>query len=445
MIKTCPNCHLEFDPVRWREFPSRFSYVKDARFCDNCIDDRIRHNILENLIGYEIHNPTSDNIFKMMPYYMALSDRFEFYSWFFREASKFNLMSHSVFNRIGTASPYPFITGKVLNYISEKHLTEFFDFLINCWDNYSESEKESILSSIEPIAKQFITYKDDKKLRIKLDSIATIFGKLFNDAFTISELSGKELDVLISTIKNNSNLDAWYNFAAKHKKGNLVQLIKSLIYIENFKPISSHQSSSPIIALCKFLLIPYEKLIECNEADHDLRMFINWILENSENRYLPLGENNFSAISLEEYNEFYSFYINSDAELSAKEEGLKQKESSILEQITKKKEQIDIINKEIDQKNLLIWHKNESLERIYILQSLLDLNPVEKLEFVSKYEKPLQYFPEHLINLDEKYVRKLDTETISALKNKLKFVKKGYYKKLAKLIDSLEPSKSKNK
>ena len=44
-------------------------------------------------------------------------------------------------------------------------------------------------------------------------------------------------------------------------------------------------------------------------------------------------------------------------------------------------------------------------------------------------------YPEFLINIDKKYISRLDSETRSSLKSKLKLVKKGYYKKLTKFID----------
>ena len=63
------------------------------------------------------------------------------------------------------------------------------------------------------------------------------------------------------------------------------------------------------------------------------------------------------------------------------------------------------------------------------------MHPIDKLVYISEAEKPLQYYPEFLINIDEIYINELDPKTKSLLKNKLLYVKKGYYKKIKKHID----------
>jgi len=455
---SCPKCHLEFDPVRWNKFdlqlPIDLQLPTSCRVCDKCIDDSIRHTIVDQYIT----NRTKTNLtltnkdFNFLLHLMALSDRFEFYNWFLREASKFELMNYSVFSSTPVTSVYPSKLGAVINFICKEYGNELFDHLYNGWDNHSDSEKRSIRESMRyhswrgfSNSELFIIYlqeKDDKKLKIDLDSISTIFNKLFDETFNISIFSEKDLDILIDIMKNNTNLDSWYNFAEGLNRDSLIQLIRSFVYIENIKPISYQPSNSPIISLCKLLLRPYEEydkamknVITCNGLDNDLVILINWVLNNSKNRYLPFGENNFSSHSLEEYGEFYSLFVKTSKEISSMEEVLSKKRDNILNEISSLREEISACNKKIAQKEVLVEQNCKSMERISNLKQLLDLNPIEKLEIISKNSKHLQYYPEFLINIDKKYISRLDSETRSSLKSKLKLVKKGYYKKLTKFID----------
>ncbi|MBT4647951.1 hypothetical protein HOC11_06825 [archaeon] len=432
MKNFCPKCSIEFDPVRWRDFHSQMSNRHCV--CDDCIDDRMRHKIIENFFGYRTATIVNKANFNSLLYFMALPDRFEFYNWFLREGSKFPLLSHGVWHNIGTCSPYPHQIGPIISFIFKKYKSEFFSHLGNCWESYSEIEKNNILSSM-PNSKLFIIDKDEKKLRTDLSSISKDFEKLFDKKFSASLFPEKNLDILIKFLKSNINLDSWYNYAKGIERDCLIQLIRSLVYIENTKPISDDPYHSPIIALCKLLFEPFENLIECNDLEDDLCIFINWILNESKNRYLPFGKNNFSANSLEEYSEFYNFFIKANSEISSLKEELDQKKNDVLNEISKLQEKFNILNKEMVRQNILVEHKNKSLERLSKLKKLVNLNPMEKLHCIANDTKPLNYYPEFLINIDKKYIDRLDLETKFTLKRKLKSVKKGYYKKLAKFID----------
>ena len=369
MKNNCPKCNIEFEPARWKKFRPQLS--SRCCVCDNCIDDRIRHNIIENYFGYNKSTNVTDEDFDNLLYFMSLSGKKDFYNWFLRESSKFNLMSHSVYSTIRTASPYPQKIGPLLRYIYKKYETDFFQHLNGCWQNYSNSEQNSILHSF-PDSKQFILYQDTIKLKNDLKSVVEIFNQLLKKSFKLLAISEEECCHIVRILKENTNLDSWYSFARKLTNNELKNLIKSLVRIENSTQLSTQENNSPIVPLCRYILKPHKKLESQSDFDHKATELINWILENSTNSYLPFGESNLSANSLEEYNELLPMFIQSNNEISALENDILQKKDNIKTQIALLQEKIVVLNNEINKNSLQLKHQNDSTERIAILKQLVN-------------------------------------------------------------------------
>ena len=400
----------------------------------------MRHKIIENYIGYNKEVTLTNQKFEELLQYTAMTDWVEFYKWYEREDSKYSLLSLGVYHHISVSSPYPSIIRKLLNFIHNDYRVDNFDNWLNCWGEYSDTEKRILLYVI-PLSSLFLT-KQPNEISDELSTIILVYNKISNQNLIAEKLSEGQINTFVNFIHNYTTTNSWSKLASGiNSSYTLSHFIKSLIKIDNYKHLSTCDRnvsfkcySSPIIALCKVLFEPYAKLIECNNLEKELQKTVNWILSTSKNDQLPFGEQNFGATSLFEYKEI--FYLNETAaiDLSKMEAVLNDKKSITLEEISSLQEKIVSIKKIIKQKENLVKHKNIALDRITFLKTFLADHPVDKLMVISQLDFPLQYYPESLINIDEKYVKSLDQKTKSKLMEKLRFVKKGYYKKLTKFL-----------
>lgn len=423
----CPKCKQKYNRKRWEKLfrPWREDYC----VCDDCINDRMRHNIIENFFGYNEKPIVNEEKFNLLLHCMAFENRFNFYDWFLRESSKHNLLSPSIFDYIGTGSPYPCLVRPIVNFIIDSYGKEFYEYLNNHLDNLEHSQQNLIISNI-PNTIEFIEYRFEVNLR----SIDSIIKKLFNKEFKISSLSNQELENISSFFHKYSYTRIWNNYGIKLNEDNLTQLIKSLVHIENVLSLSTRPDLSPIIALCKILFKPIDKLSYCDRLHGRQISFLNYILANTNNRFIPFGENNFNSRSLEEFFSYYSSVNKSQlALLEAKNKSIETKEK-----LSKEKEpflkQLSKIQEEIEHIDRAICKEEKFLKKFKHFQDVLNLNPIDRLKFISENIKSPEYYPDFLVDIDEKFIKLLDEDTRASLTKKLKHVKRGYYRNLRNML-----------
>ncbi len=151
----CTKCNLKYNPIRWFKCTKRCvtkgksinSYGGGYFVCDECLDDRIRHKIIENFLGYD-NDIIDTEKFNQLLYFLNLSNRFEFYNWFMRESSQYYLYDLSLYGKLKTTSAYPIPIKKLMNYICSAHRDEFIKHINSKLNNYTHSEKQLIKSSI---------------------------------------------------------------------------------------------------------------------------------------------------------------------------------------------------------------------------------------------------------------------------------------------------------
>ena len=129
MISKCPKCMNMFDSSRWDDFNPQMpigggGMGRDCRVCDDCLDDNIRHKIIENYLGYKKVGFKKEVIvtrqrFDELLCYMSFNNVDEFHQWYERENSKHDLLSFSVYHDIGTASPYPVLIKAILEFVGK--------------------------------------------------------------------------------------------------------------------------------------------------------------------------------------------------------------------------------------------------------------------------------------------------------------------------------------
>jgi len=150
----CIKCNLEYDPIRWENCP-KLCAAKGKRLntygggyfvCDKCLDDKIRHKIIENFLGYEKEIITTEK-FTQLLYFLNFSTRFDFYNWFMRESSKYYLYDLSLYGKLKTTSAYPIPIKHLMNYICNTHKDEFVNHMMSKLNNYTNAEKKLIKSS----------------------------------------------------------------------------------------------------------------------------------------------------------------------------------------------------------------------------------------------------------------------------------------------------------
>lgn len=154
-IDICIKCNLKYDPIRWSKCSkicaakgqSINSYGGGYFVCDECLDDKTRHKIIENFLGYN-NDVIDTEKFNQLLYFLNLSNRFEFYNWFMREASQYYLYDLSLYVKLKTTSAYPVPIKNLMNFICHAHGDEFTKHINRKLGNYTHSEKQLIKSSI---------------------------------------------------------------------------------------------------------------------------------------------------------------------------------------------------------------------------------------------------------------------------------------------------------
>jgi len=173
MNVTCTNCRKSFFDNDWSNILSllnkdKVSFILEENYvCNDCIDnsqigDRLRHNIIDKFIRITNKNVLNVNNFNVNPehldkllIFLKFHKISDFYDWFLKEASRNALLDPSVFNKIGTPSPYPDSIGTLLRFIIYKYGSEFFEHILLYWDKFSASEKRNILKSLPVFGFQY--------------------------------------------------------------------------------------------------------------------------------------------------------------------------------------------------------------------------------------------------------------------------------------------------
>lgn len=154
-MNICIKCNLEYDPIRWAKC-TKLCAAKGKRLnaygggyfiCDECLDDGVRHKIIENFLGYDEGTIDTEK-FNQLLYFLNLLTRFDFYDWFMREASKYYLYDLSLYTKLKTTSAYPIPIKHLMNFICNTYGDEFTKYVTNKLENYSSPEKQLIKSSI---------------------------------------------------------------------------------------------------------------------------------------------------------------------------------------------------------------------------------------------------------------------------------------------------------
>jgi hypothetical protein len=151
----CVKCNLEYDPIRWSKCSkicaakgkSKNAYGGGYFVCDECLDDNIRHRIIENYIGYD-NDLIDEQKLNQLLYFLNFLTRFDFYDWFMREASQYNLYDLSLYTKLKTTSAYPIAIKHLINYICDSNGDEFNKYIDSNLDNYSNLERSLIKSNI---------------------------------------------------------------------------------------------------------------------------------------------------------------------------------------------------------------------------------------------------------------------------------------------------------
>lgn len=151
----CVKCNSEYDPIRWSTCSKKcaakgksFNTYGGGYFvCDNCLDDNVRHKIIENFLGYDNDIIDTEKFIQLL-YFMNLSNRFEFYDWFTREASQYYLYDLSLYRKLQTTSAYHIPIKNLINFICKTYTNEFQQHLDSELDSYANSERQLIMSHI---------------------------------------------------------------------------------------------------------------------------------------------------------------------------------------------------------------------------------------------------------------------------------------------------------
>ena len=151
----CVKCNLEYDPIRWSTCTKRCAakgktlnaYGGGYFVCDNCFDDKVRHKIIENFLGYD-NDIIDTEKFNQLLYFMNLSNRFEFYNWFMREASQYCLYDLSLYRQLKTTSAYSIPIKNLINFICKTYGSEFQEHVNSGLGSYIHTEKQLIMSNI---------------------------------------------------------------------------------------------------------------------------------------------------------------------------------------------------------------------------------------------------------------------------------------------------------
>ena len=173
-----------------------------------------------------------------------------------------------------------------------------------------------------------------------------------------------------------------------------------------------------------------------NAATHSFVELTNKILSKCKHEFLPFKTTNFGAQNLDEYMyllEKNNFVKQKLHDLSSQQN---QKTYLIYSTIDGHRKHIQMIEHKIQLLNKQLEHNNRSESRITHLNQLLNLNPLERLQFIIDSEYSIHYYPPFLLEDSFEYIEQLSPKSKEKLLNKLKTAKRGILKKLKLSLSS---------
>ncbi len=163
---------------------------------------------------------------------------------------------------------------------------------------------------------------------------------------------------------------------------------------------------------------------------HSIIELTNKILSQSNHEYLPFKTPNFGAKNWDEYlNLVEQTNLVKDKFQNIKN-SYNQKVNGITTTIKKHRSTIQSIEQEIQKLENQLAHNNLSERRLRYLQSICDLNPLNRLKTIILSDRSIHYFPEFMFEDSQEYIEQLTQKEKAKLLSKLKTVKRGILKEL---------------